>query len=77
MTHYFSGQSGESFVDKTLHADADCEELSEPVRPLADSSVSDEQARCPTCAGERNTCDTVKADGDVCGRELPCPYHTN
>jgi len=22
------------------------------------------------------TCDTVKTDGDVCGRELPCPYHT-
>jgi|GEM_PF-5910796 len=22
------------------------------------------------------TCDTVKADGDVCGRELPCPYHS-
>jgi len=22
------------------------------------------------------TCDTVKTDGDVCGRELPCPYHS-
>jgi hypothetical protein len=22
------------------------------------------------------TCDTVKADGEVCGRELPCPYHS-
>jgi hypothetical protein len=21
------------------------------------------------------TCDVVKADGDVCGRDLPCPYH--
>lgn len=21
------------------------------------------------------TCDVVKSDGDVCGRELPCPYH--
>lgn len=21
------------------------------------------------------TCDTVKSDGEVCGRELPCPYH--
>jgi len=21
------------------------------------------------------TCDTVKGDGEVCGRELPCPYH--
>lgn len=22
------------------------------------------------------TCDVVKADGEVCGRELPCPYHS-
>lgn len=21
------------------------------------------------------TCETVKTDGDVCGRELPCQYH--
>lgn len=21
------------------------------------------------------TCDAVKNDGEVCGRELPCPYH--
>jgi hypothetical protein len=21
------------------------------------------------------TCDVVKSDGDVCGRERPCPYH--
>lgn len=23
------------------------------------------------------TCDVTKADGEVCGRELPCPYHTD
>ena len=23
------------------------------------------------------TCDVVKQDGEVCGRELPCPYHGN
>ncbi|AFH22025.1 hypothetical protein OSG_eHP14_00225 [environmental Halophage eHP-14] len=22
------------------------------------------------------TCDVVKSDGEVCGRNLPCPYHT-
>jgi hypothetical protein len=22
------------------------------------------------------TCDTIKTDGEVCGRELPCPYHS-
>ena len=23
------------------------------------------------------TCDTVKSDGEVCGRELPCSYHSD
>jgi len=22
-------------------------------------------------------CDSVKSDGEVCGRELPCPYHSD
>jgi hypothetical protein len=22
------------------------------------------------------TCDAIKSDGEVCGRELPCPYHS-
>jgi hypothetical protein len=26
---------------------------------------------------DTETCDTVKADGEVCGRELPCPYHSD
>lgn len=27
--------------------------------------------------GATETCETVKADGEVCGRELPCPYHSD
>jgi hypothetical protein len=26
---------------------------------------------------EAETCDTVKSDGEVCGRELPCAYHSD
>lgn len=26
---------------------------------------------------ETETCDAVKNDGEVCGRELPCPYHSD
>ena len=26
--------------------------------------------------GESGTCDVVKSDGEVCGRDLPCPYHS-
>lgn len=25
---------------------------------------------------ESGTCDVVKSDGEVCGRELPCRYHS-
>lgn len=27
--------------------------------------------------GESETCQTVKSDGEVCGRDLPCPYHSD
>lgn len=26
--------------------------------------------------GTTDTCDTVMSSGDVCGRELPCQYHS-
>lgn len=26
---------------------------------------------------ETATCEIVKDDGEVCGRELPCPYHSD
>jgi hypothetical protein len=26
---------------------------------------------------ESATCDVVKTDGEVCGRERPCPYHSD
>lgn len=31
---------------------------------------------CPAIRGETvNTCEVVKSDGEVCGRDRPCPYH--
>ncbi|QLH80975.1 hypothetical protein [Halosimplex pelagicum] len=26
---------------------------------------------------DAETCDEVKSDGEVCGRDLPCPYHSD
>jgi len=75
MTYYFEGRSGESFTDKTLHADYGCPKLGESVRLLAESSVTAEQPRCPECTDTEDTCEVVKADDEVCGRERPCPYH--
>jgi hypothetical protein len=43
------------------------------VRALADSYETDlESLRVDTTV----TCDVVQNDGEVCGRELPCPYHS-
>lgn len=36
--------------------------------------VEDAAQEAPDDA-ESDTCETVKQDGDVCGRERPCPYH--
>jgi hypothetical protein len=32
---------------------------------------------CPHCVDdtEPDTCEVVKTDGEVCGRDRPCPYH--
>lgn len=35
----------------------------------------DEPAQDETEASKSDTCETVKGDGEVCGRERPCPYH--
>lgn len=47
-------------------------DLSEASDDTADGSDSDADGQ----DGEQgDTCDTVKADGEVCGRERPCAYH--
>lgn len=77
---YYAVRETDSFADVTLHADRSCPDG--PVR-AAPQSVAGEP--CPACtdagAGDEDeepeTCQTVKNDGDVCGRELPCPYHSD
>lgn len=79
--YYYSGRSGDSYVEATVHADLTCPDLplDPPPRPINPDSV--EQAAgvtyCPECTtvGEPDTCQVVKQDGEVCGREKPCPYH--
>jgi len=42
------------------------------VRALADAyGLTPDDLRGDTS----ETCEAVKADGEVCGRDLPCPYH--
>ena len=40
----------------------------------ADSSEEDSNAEAET-KGDDETCQVEKSDGEVCGRERPCPYH--
>lgn len=50
---------------------------------LGDVSERDVQALAaaydvePSALRPVATCEVVKADGDVCGRELPCAYHSD
>jgi hypothetical protein len=51
----------------------------------ADVSADEAQYLCEELGGfERvddedstDTCEVMKSDGDVCGRDLPCPYHSD
>lgn len=55
------------------HADAVREFLGVTDSGNADSETPREDSEAQP---ESGTCQTVKADGEICGRELPCPYHS-
>lgn len=59
----------------TLDADGCFEADPEDVQPIA--AAFDTTTEALRVADESETCEVVKADGDVCGRELPCPYHSD
>jgi len=44
-------------------------------RELADAYGVDVSAM--RVGDETETCETVKSDGEVCGRELPCRFHSD
>lgn len=92
MAYFVALANGRSWLDETIHTAADCAELPEEgVRPVGEASVenhAEEVEWCVACdpfgddsAGgspdsDGDTCQVVKNDGDVCGRELPCGYHS-
>lgn len=53
------------------------------VRALAESygvevqtiAVGEDGDSAQSDGDDSGTCTAVKSDGEVCGRELPCPYH--
>lgn len=76
MTYYFDGSDsnhpGEVGI---VHGDRDCDELSDATMVKPVSNPPERVAYC-ACAGGSQTCDVVKSDNEVCGRELPCQYHS-
>jgi len=56
--------------DGTFEADAGA------VRTLASAYGMEPSALRVDGDSGGETCDTVKQDGEVCGRDLPCPYHS-
>lgn len=73
---YYAVRYTSDYSDVTLHTDRGCPDG--PVRAVP-NSVDGEP--CPECMAdavddEPETCQTVKADGEICGRTLPCRYHS-
>lgn len=60
--YYYSGRSGDSFVDATIHADGDCHHLqnaSGSARPINESSIAntDGLELCGSCVSAGNDSD--------------------
>lgn len=64
--------------DSDGFAELDDEELASSVvglHPHVELAVEPESSSEETSGDE--TCEVVMSSGDVCGRELPCGYHSN
>jgi len=73
MTHWFSGTDG--YAGKTLHNSKQCSELSEPYRPLADSTVKqiEDADRCAECHADVS--DNMQSrDKEQLIQEGVCPW---
>lgn len=89
--YYAAVRDGDPITEATVHATEDCPELREsslsprPIRQgMVDAADPDRCAECTGNGGDSSdggddelsgTCSVEKSDGDVCGRERPCPYH--
>lgn len=56
--------------------DAERESFGDLMDPVEESGDADDKEAPVGQEPEGETCQTVKSDGEVCGRDLPCPYHT-
>lgn len=75
---YLGGESVEVSDDGTLDVtDGQADTLARMYDvTVSDLRVGEETDDGPTGGDESGTCTEVKTDGEVCGRDLPCPYHS-
>lgn len=57
------------------HIDLDADGCFETDNEAAVQAIADANGVTLDELRVRDTCDVVKSDGDVCGRERPCAYH--
>lgn len=56
----------------------ECRECTDTYRIGASDGVESDTSEDEgeTTSDDAETCETVMTSGEVCGRELPCPYHS-
>ena len=72
-----------STTGDTYHDRRRCRRLHNTGGRIRSTDDTDGLDACPNCADgddgddgdDPDTCEVVKSDGEVCGRELPCGYH--
>jgi len=80
-TYYAAVRSGDRYDETDLHEAFLCDAIDDDAptpRPVTVAEDRDDLRYCGECTDRENapeTCDVIKNDGEVCGRERPCPYH--
>lgn len=68
MAYYYEGRDGASFTESVVHYREDCDELGEPIRPIAEATIeaSEDIEMCPDCTplDSASESDTDEPDGE-------------
>ena len=59
----------------TYHGRRTCRRLHNTGGRIRRVETPADRDACDHCVDGPATCEVVKSDGEVCGRERPCPYH--
>ena len=74
LKNLFSSDDDEASDEEEAEPEAEVEEVPADEEPVEEEVAADEEAVAEP-EEEVATCEAVKADDEVCGRDLPCQYH--